>query len=277
MRGRWQRLRLLVQVSRPVVWPVLPLVYFLGLHAAGAQVTPAAVAQMLLFTLPMNLVGCGLNDLYDIESDRRSRRRRAIWAAVVSHDDRPVIWRTSLAMMPLVLLGSLATRNPYNLLATAAELLVAWVYSVPPLRLKERPPLDSLANGLGYFLLPFVMGYSLGADPLTMPLKYYLLAVAVCGIHALATAADYEADRAAGQRTLAVVTGKRTAAVLAAATFAVAWSLGDYHGTAVRVFLAIGLLATLAAALWPHRSVIAAACVAIFLGFLLAAVCHVAG
>ena len=68
-------------------------------------------------------------------------------------------------MMPLVILGSAATRNWNNFVATVSLLLVAWMYSVPPVRLKERPPLDSLANGLGYFLLPLVMGYSLGADP----------------------------------------------------------------------------------------------------------------
>ena len=105
-------------------------------------------------------------------------------------------------MVPLVLAGALLTRNGCNIAATCGLLVVAWAYSVPPLRLKERPPLDSLANGLGFFLLPFVMGYSLGADPAAMPLKYYLLALSVCGIHALATAADYEADKAAGHRTL---------------------------------------------------------------------------
>ena len=30
------------------------------------------------------------------------------------------------------------------------------------------------------------MGYSLGRDPRTMPLRYYLLALCVCGVHALA-------------------------------------------------------------------------------------------
>ena len=77
------RLRFLIQVSRPIVWPVLPLVYGLGLHAAHAELTAAAIIQMLLLTFPMNLIGCGLNDIYDYESDRRSPRRRAIWGAVV--------------------------------------------------------------------------------------------------------------------------------------------------------------------------------------------------
>ena len=196
---------------------------------------------------------------------------------MVAEADRPLVWKACLAMVPLVLGGALVTRNGFNIAATCGLMLVAWAYSVPPVRLKERPPLDSLANGLGFFLLPFVMGYSLGADPLAMPLKYYLLALSVCGIHALATAADYDADKAAGHRTLAVAYGRRAAAAFALATFAVALLVGDYQGVAVRVYLAVGAAATLAATIVPRDWVISAACVTIFVGFLVAAVCHVAG
>jgi 4-hydroxybenzoate polyprenyltransferase len=232
---------------------------------------------MLLLTLPMTLVGCGLNDIFDYESDLRSERRRKIWGAVVSEADRPLVWKACLAMVPLVVGGALLTANGANIAATCGLVFVAWAYSVPPLRLKERPPLDSLSNGLGFFLLPFVMGYSLGADPRAMPLKYYLLALSVCGVHALATAADYDADQGAGHRTLAVAFGRRAAAALALASFAVALIVGDYHGVAVRVYLAVGVAATLAATLVPRDRTIAAACVTIFVGFLVAAVCHVAG
>jgi 4-hydroxybenzoate polyprenyltransferase len=223
----------------------------------------------------MNLVGCGLNDLYDVESDRRSGRRRAIWGAVVRPQDGTLIWRACLGMASLVVVGGLTTRSGWNVAATAGLIAMAWAYSVPPLRLKERPPLDSLANGLGYFLLPFVMGYSLGADPAAMPLKYYLLALSVCGIHALATAADYDADRAAGHRTLAVAFGRRSAAIVAFTTFLFTWLWGDYRGAAVNVYLVAGLVATLIAATFPRDRVFAAACVTIFVGFLAAAIWHV--
>jgi 4-hydroxybenzoate polyprenyltransferase len=137
--------------------------------------------------------------------------------------------------------------------------------------------LDSLANGVGYFLLPFVMGYSMGADPRAMPLRYYLLALCVCGVHALATAADYEADRAAGHRTLAVAFGRRTAATVAFAAFLITWVAADFHGAAVRVFIAICVVATAAAMFFPRHRIVAAMCVVIFLGFVVAAGFHIAG
>jgi 4-hydroxybenzoate polyprenyltransferase len=272
-----ERILLLIQVSRPIVWPVLPLVYYLGLHAAGGPLYTAAIVQMLTLTFPMNLIGCGLNDIFDYESDRRSTRRRAIWGAVVGGDERPLIWQASLAMMPLVILGSAATRNWDNFVATVSLLLVAWMYSVPPVRLKERPPLDSLSNGLGYFLLPLMMGYSLGADPRQMPLRYYLLALSVCGVHALATVADYDADRAAGHHTLAMVLGRRGAAAFATATFVITLLFGDFQGTAVRAYIGFCVLVSLVVTLWPSNRVITTACLAIFLGFMVASVCHVVG
>lgn len=265
----------LIQVSRPIVWPVLPLVYYLGLHAAHAELTAPAIAQMVLLTFPMNLIGCGLNDIYDFESDRRCPRRRAIWGAVVDDVDRPLVLWACVAMTPLMVLGAWITRNSDNIIATVCLLLVSWLYSVPPIRLKERPPLDSLANGLGFFLIPFVMGYSLGADPRGMPLKYYLLALAVSGVHALASAADYDADRAAGHRTFAVAFGPRMAAAAACAAFFVTGLAGDYGSTAVRIYVAICALATFGAAILPTNRVIVVACGIIFAGFLIAAMAHI--
>jgi 4-hydroxybenzoate polyprenyltransferase len=271
------RLVFLVQVSRPIIWPVLPLVYCLGLNVSHAAVGVAAVVQMILLSFPMNLVGCGLNDIYDYESDRLSSRRRAIWGAVVRNEDHPLVFRACLAMIPLIVLGACLTRNWDNILATLLLLIIAWLYSVPPIRLKEHPPLDSLANGLGFFLLPFVMGYSLGADPQVMPLRYYLLALCVCGIHALASAADYEADRAAGHRTMAVVFGRRAAVGAAFAAFFLTLIAGDFHGVSVRAYIAVCAIATLVATLLPIDRVITATCATVFAGFILAAAGHLAG
>lgn len=277
MNSTASRLLFLVQVSRPIVWPVLPLVYAFGVHGAHAEWTPIAIAQALLLTFPTCLIGCGLNDIYDYESDRLSPRRRAVWGAVVSAGEQALVFESCVAMMPLVFFCACLTRNKENVMATVSLLVMAWIYSVPPYRLKERPPLDSLANGLGYFLFPLMMGYSLGADPRTMPLRYYLLALCVAGIHALATAADYDADKAAGHSTLAVAFGRRTAAVLACATFAAAWWFGDFHSAAVNVYLVACAAVAIAAAVFPQPVVIGAACVTIFGGFLVAAVAHLVG
>ena len=265
------RLLLLIQVSRPIMWLVLPLVYCLGMQASDIAPDAVAIAQIVLLTFPMNLIGCGLNDIYDYESDRRSSRRRAIWGAVIHPQDRTFIWEACIAMMPVVVFGGCISRNWDNFVTTVSLVLIAWLYSVPPMRFKERPPLDSLANGIGYFLLPFAMGYSLGADIRTIPTRYYFLTLCVCGVHALATALDYEADRAAGHRTIAVVAGRRAAAALAFAAFLITLLFVDFHTPPVRIYMATCMAATFVAAAIPHERVIYVACIVIFAGFLVAA------
>jgi 4-hydroxybenzoate polyprenyltransferase len=122
-----------------------------------------------------------------------------------------------------------------------------------------------------------MMGYSLGANPREMPVRYFLLALCVAGIHALASAADFDADLAAGHRTLAVRFGRRTAALVACAAFAIAWRFGDFGGVAVNAYLIACAIAASAAVAFPRNRVIAAACVVIFAGFLIAAAGHLAG
>jgi 4-hydroxybenzoate polyprenyltransferase len=272
-----RRFLFLLRVSRPIVWILLPIVYFLGLHAAHGNLSTVAIVQMLLLTFPMNIVGCGLNDIYDYESDRLCTRRAKIWGAVVDGHTRPMVWRAAVVMAPLVIAGSLLTLNAWNVAATVGLLVIAWVYSVPPIRLKERPPLDSLANGLGYFLLPFVMGYSLEADPSQMPAKFYLLALCVAGIHSLAAAADYDVDQAAGHRTIAVVYGKRPAAGFAAVAFVIAWFFGGFSNDAVRIYLVLCATGAIIAAVAPRQSVISATCTLNFVLFPFAAAGYLFG
>ena len=97
------KLLFLIQVSRPIIWPVLPLVYGLGLNAAHAPLSAAAIIQMVLLTFPTNLIGCGLNDIYDYDSDRRSSRRKAVWGAVVTAETRPFVFSACVTMIPLVI------------------------------------------------------------------------------------------------------------------------------------------------------------------------------
>ena len=151
----------------------------LGLHAAHAELNSTAILQIVLLTFPMNLVGCGLTIFMTTN--------RIAFPLGGGKFGGPSFARSSavrntgcLAMMPLVVLGACLTRHRDNIVATIS-LVVAWLYSVPPLRLKERPPLDSLANGFGYFLLPLMMGYCMGSDPREMPARYYLLALCVSG------------------------------------------------------------------------------------------------
>lgn len=95
--------------------------------------------------------------------------------------------------------------------------LFGWQYSAPPLRLKERPFLDSCSNGAIVWLV-WALGYTsqglslCGSSNGLGARKGLLLAFCATGIHALGAAADIEADALAGQQTIATFAGVRGAA-----------------------------------------------------------------
>jgi 4-hydroxybenzoate polyprenyltransferase len=118
--------------------------------------------------------------------------------------------------------ASLQLNSP--ILSTAALVALGWVYSAPPLRLKEIPIIDSISNGVIVWLSCFV-GFA-SARVLTgnlnwgladIPTKGYVLGLVTASVHALGAAADIEADIASGQRTIATQIGRRGCAIIGAA------------------------------------------------------------
>ena len=103
---------------------------------------------------------------------------------------------------------------------------LSYFYSAPPLRFKERPPLDSFANDVGYFFLPFLLGFSFSfsfggsiSNNFDVWVDIILITFCVLGFHAFTSIADYTADKKAGYKTFATVFGKRSANFNALLTF----------------------------------------------------------
>jgi 4-hydroxybenzoate polyprenyltransferase len=93
----------------------------------------------------------------------------------------------------------------------------------------------------------------------------------------LASAVDYEADRAAGHRTFAVISGRRAAALFAFAAFLITWWFVEFQTPIVHAYIVTCILATLVAAVIPRERIILGACITIFCGFLIAAAWDIAG
>jgi 4-hydroxybenzoate polyprenyltransferase len=97
-------------------------------------------------------------------------------------------------------------------LSTAAFLVLAWAYSVPPVRLKNRPGADLLANAVGVGVIPLLAGWSLARPLGSFPRWFIVQALLVAAaLYVPTTLVDYEADRAAGEQTLATRLGRRRA------------------------------------------------------------------
>lgn len=222
----WQSFLELLRISRPPFWVILPLVFCLGLAYGrhgftdpSFNFTPLMLTQLLMLTFPICLFTFGLNDIYDDESDRHNPRKTGLEGIRLDpslHKTvRISVWGAGFVFSCLCV----ASANPAVIYFGIATLVSSYAYSVPPWRLKARPPLDAVTAGILGFIAPFGMGYSLVDNGMNMPLQVYGFGVCVMGFHAFSTISDFSVDKSMGDRTFAVAFGKRTAALLPCVIF----------------------------------------------------------
>ncbi|GBE80561.1 hypothetical protein SCP_0302760 [Sparassis crispa] len=202
-----------------------------------------AALQMSALSFPLCAIVFGVNDVYDYESDLRNPRKKAEGMEggilnPVFHKDvlTAAYWSSAIVMTAAMVCG-----EPQNVLANAVLVTLGWQYSSPPFRLKEIPVVDSISNGLIVFLAWFI-GFSFsGRSIAEAPAKGYMMSLCTAGVHALGAVMDTEADRAAGQKTIAVVLGKRCAAIFAAMCYVIASTTVDANSI-FGVYVRCGIL-----------------------------------
>jgi 4-hydroxybenzoate polyprenyltransferase len=181
----------------------------------------------------------GVNDVFDYESDIRNPRKGGVEGIVLDRRvHRLTIVLAAVTNAPflvaLVLLGDAASAA---VLAVSVFAVVA--YSVPVLRFKERPLLDSLTSST-HFVSPAVFGVVLAGGDLGAGAAA-LVAFFVWGVgsHAFGAVQDIGADRAAGIASVATWLGARWTVRLALTAYVASGLL----------LLTLGLPASLAAVL----------------------------
>jgi 4-hydroxybenzoate polyprenyltransferase len=176
------------------------LVY--GADSTVALTSPLSVALVGYFLLPANVFLYGVNDVFDAEIDRRNPKK----------EGREVRYEGSRLTVLAVLASGIAGLALVAAVPAPARpwvvgfLVLAVAYSAPPLRLKVRPPLDSISNGL--YVLPGAAAYAAltgTAPPLLVLLGGWLWTMAM---HTFSAIPDIEPDRRAGIRTTATVLGQ---------------------------------------------------------------------
>ncbi len=201
-------LRKAIRISRPIGWLFAPLIYIAYMKLIGIDYTLQIIIQILVLTFPLCFFIYGINDIYDYKSDEINSRKGNIEGAIVSKNDFRRIKKLSYLMLVLLLFSSFITFNLNNILAMSLFIFLSYSYSVPPLRLKEKPILDSITNA---FIVFSVILLAASFSQRTIPIIIYYILFAITGIHAFTTALDYEADKKANMKTFAVIIGKRTA------------------------------------------------------------------
>jgi 4-hydroxybenzoate polyprenyltransferase len=207
-----------VKISRPRFWPYLLGPYAVGIAgaaAAGADVrlTWWLIVLGLFFTYPANFIIYGINDVYDYDTDKLNPKKvskgsgKDSYEALVTPERRWLVMRHALTW---IILGYLALEFvPGHNDAAAWSLLGFYffgvLYSMPPVRAKAIPFLDSAFNIL--YIFPGLVGYALYAQ--AFPNWQIVLAATLwcMAMHAYSAIPDIAADAKAGLRTIATQLG----------------------------------------------------------------------
>jgi 4-hydroxybenzoate polyprenyltransferase len=215
-------LLLLIAVSRPFGWLSFPAFFLMGSVSSGSTtLTPLFISQLLLLSFPFCIFVYGLNDIYDYESDKINPRKGLVGGIVLQPEYHSFVKHVAFFVISLLFFTSLLTLNIFNILVVGLLVPLGYFYSAPPVRFKERPPLDSIINGIGYFFAPFLLGFSfsgsifLKAGTGILWIGVCLITAVVMGFHSYSTIIDYDIDKKIGVKTFATVFGKRSAAFFA--------------------------------------------------------------
>ncbi|HWL03102.1 MAG TPA: prenyltransferase [Microbacteriaceae bacterium] len=245
--------RLLV-ASRPLSWVNTAYPFAVAYLLAGGSVDAALVIGTIFFLVPYNLAMYGINDVFDHASDAVNPRKGGVEGALLEPavHRRVLLWAIGLCVpfvVALVVLGS-----PASWVVLAVSLFAVAAYSVPGLRFKEIPFLDSITSST-HFTSPAVYGVVLAGGAWGWEAALSLAAFFLWGAasHAFGAVQDVVPDREGGIRSIATVLG-------AAATVRIAMALWLLAGA---LLLPLPFPASLASALalpyillaWPYRSV----------------------
>ena len=177
-------------------------IFFLGLLLTGPLVCASSQA---------------VNDWYDRHVDAINEPNRPIPSGRI-----PGKWGLYIALIwSLISLWVGSFLGPIGFLATSLALVLAWFYSMPPMRFKNNGWLGNLACGVSYEGLAWVTGAALLSGGV-VPSKPSLLLAGLysASAHGIMTLNDFKAiegDRQMGVRSLPVQLGAMKAAQVSAA------------------------------------------------------------
>lgn len=208
-RNNAVRVWAVVRLTRPWFWPlgwagatfgaVLATGDWLPAHGdVPATIAAALVLGPLVWTFVF-----ALNDLHDLPSDRHNPRKAN--APLVTGVLTPAVLRRCVRWSATGAVMAAAVAGPVFVAGTAAVLVLGWMYSAPPIRLKGRPGADVAVNAIVVGVFGPLAGWSLHRpvfdyQPILVMLGLFL----ATALYLPTTVMDLVADRAAGYATAAV-------------------------------------------------------------------------
>lgn len=245
--------------ARPMLLLPVWSIYLISFRYYRDAVSLQFDAYLVLFGATFLFAGAYyINQVYDYDSDLFNKKLGFLQKGLIG------IGQMKAAYIIVSILGLAAGAVSGTIVFTALSviLLLGYIYSAPPVRLKDRPLAGLLANSVAYgIFLPLTVP---GLKPeiftsyLLLPLFMFL---AVAAGYLLTIIPDREGDLASGKKTLAAFIPDRAIIALGVVFIVVslvcAWNLDHYYLIGVSA-LSLGLFTV--ALIRPRPGVILFAC-----------------
>ncbi|MGB3730488.1 prenyltransferase [Microbacterium sp.] len=225
MPDRRSAVRTLLVASRPLSWINTAFPFAAGYFLSTGRIDAALLIGTVFFLVPYNLTMYGVNDVFDYESDLANPRKGGAEGAklpLALH--RTTLWisavLTAIFVVALVILGA---QRPLSWLVLAISVFAVLAYSVPRLRFKEIPVLDSITSST-HFVTPALYAFALAGTTITPPLILTMGAFFCWGMasHAFGAVQDIVPDREADIGSIATALGAARTVCFAIALWALA-------------------------------------------------------
>ena len=217
--------KLRIQLMKPITW--IPLIWgvICGAAASGNfewtfSNVLASLACMLMSGPLLTGYTQTINDFFDKEIDAINEPNRPIPSGKISIKDVKIqIWVLLIAGLIVAFLLDLYAKHnfPSVLLLALGGSFVSYIYSAPPLKLKQNGWLGNYALGASYIALPWWAGQALFGK-LTIITAILTLAYSLSGL-GIAVINDFksvEGDSKLGLNSLPVVFGIKNASRISA-------------------------------------------------------------
>lgn len=188
-------LRQIILSSRPVSWLNTAYPFAAGYIITTHDFSFELIVGTIYFLIPYNLLMYGVNDVFDYESDIKNPRKGGIEGAVIrKSQQKTILLSAAVANLPFLAVmftwGTGAAK-----IALALIIFQVLAYSLPRLRFKEIPLLDSITSS-SHFVGPLLYALVLtGWDYAFLP---FVIAFFCWGMasHAFGSIQDIASDRA---------------------------------------------------------------------------------
>ena len=215
-RSPFQTFRNFFKQMAPLFWGVSIMPFYIGWSLANRKIIPTEpYPELFLFILGLLAVGPFLggatilyNDYYDRFTDTHSRRKKDL-PLMIGLLKPESVHRLSIALFIIAFILSFFVSLFFTLFISIC-IVLSYIYSAPPFRLKERPGLDLLTNVLGSGVICSLAGWVIVRPIAEFPFFWVLVPILGVGaIYMPTTIIDYEPDIKEGVKTIATYIGKK--------------------------------------------------------------------